>query len=79
MNRTFIAALVVALVATKSGPTMAVNDSAGTAGFNFLKSGVGARPAALGGAYTAVVGDLEATGSNPAGVFGIRERSATLS
>ena len=79
MSRTFIAALVVALVATASEPISAANDSAGTAGFNFLKIGVGARPAALGGAYTAVVGDLEATGWNPAGLFGIRERSATIS
>ena len=38
-----------------------------------------ARPAALGGAYTAVSGDLEATGWNPAGLFGIGERTASIS
>ncbi len=79
MSRTFIAAFAAALVATGTGPASAVNDNTGTAGFSFLKIGVGARPAALGGAYAAVACDLEATGWNPAGLFGIRERSAILS
>lgn len=57
----------------------AINDNAGTTGFNFLKIGVGARPAALGGAYAAVSGDLEATAWNPAGLLGIKERAAALS
>ena len=79
MTRTLVAAVAAALVSTATGPASAINDSAGTAGFNFLKIGVGARPAALGGAYTAISGDLEATGWNPAGLYGIQERTATLS
>jgi len=57
----------------------AVNDKAGTTGYNFLKIGVGARPAALGGAYTAITGDVESTAWNPAGLWGIQERSAAAS
>lgn len=57
----------------------AINENAGTTGFNFLKIGVGARAAALGGAYTAATADLEATAWNPAGLHGIGERTAALS
>ena len=71
--------LALALIAAFSLPTAAINDSAGTTGFNFLKIGVGARPAALGGAYTAVSGDLEASAWNPAGLYGIQRRSGVLS
>ena len=60
-------------------PAWAINDSAGTAGFSFLKIGVGARAAALGGAFTAVRGDLEAAAWNPAGVFDVGARSAAVS
>jgi len=56
-----------------------VNDKAGTTGYNFLKIGVGARPAALGGAFTAITGDVESTAHNPAGLWGIQERRAAAS
>jgi hypothetical protein len=69
-------ALALALYLT---PALAANDNAGTTGFPFLKVGVGARPAALGGAFAAVPGDLEASHWNPAGLWGINQRSATLS
>lgn len=55
------------------------NDNAGTTGFGFLKVGVGARPPALGGAFAAASGDLESSHWNPAGLWGISQRSATLS
>ena len=38
-----------------------------------------ARSAALGGAYAAVSGDVEATAWNPAGLFGVQQRTAALS
>ena len=40
----------------------------GTAGFQFLKLGVGARPVAMGSAYTAVADDANALFWNPAGL-----------
>jgi hypothetical protein len=60
-------------------PATAINGNAGTTGFNFLKIGVGARAAALGGAFTAVAGDVESSAWNPAGLLGVRERTAALS
>lgn len=71
------AAIVAALMLTTGG-AHAINDSAGTTGFSFLKVGVGARAAALGGAYTAIQGDPEASGWNPAGLHGLQERTASL-
>ena len=72
-------ALALAALVLHTGPALALNDNAGTTGFGFLKVGVGARPAALGGAFAAVSGDLEASHWNPAGLWGISTRSATLS
>ncbi len=73
-------ALRLALVAgLLAAPAAAINENAGTAGFSFLKIGVGARAAALGGAFTAVPGDLESAAWNPAGVFGVQARSAAVS
>ena len=60
-------------------PAAAINESAGTTGFNFLKIGVGARASALGGAFVGVSGDLETPAWNPAGLFGVRQRSAAVS
>ncbi|NKB68046.1 MAG: PorV/PorQ family protein [Candidatus Latescibacteria bacterium] len=60
-------------------PATAINENAGTTGFNFLKIGVGARAAALGGAYTAVEAAIEASAWNPAGLLGVPERSASIS
>ncbi len=68
-----------AVVLLMAQTAFAVNDQAGTTGYNFLKIGVGARPAALGGAYTAVTGDVVSTAWNPAGLWGIQERSAAAS
>jgi hypothetical protein len=60
-------------------PTWAINENAGTTAFNFLKIGVGARAAALGGAFAAVSGDPEAVAWNPAGLWGLSRRTAVLS
>ena len=72
-------ALIAFLLAAFLQPAVAINENAGTTGFNFLKVGVGARPTALGGAFAAVSGDLEATAWNPAGLLGLPQRSATVS
>jgi hypothetical protein len=60
-------------------PAAAINANAGTTGFNFLKVGVGARAAALGGANTTLNGDLESTAANPASLWGLDQRTAALS
>ncbi|HJP33501.1 MAG TPA: PorV/PorQ family protein [Candidatus Latescibacteria bacterium] len=73
------ALLAITILAGGANDVEAVNDNAGTTGFSFLKVGVGARAAALGGAYTAISGDLESTAWNPAGVYDIGERAATVS
>tara|TARA_B100000686_G_scaffold344865_1_gene428337 strand:- start:3 stop:938 length:936 start_codon:yes stop_codon:yes gene_type:complete len=70
-----VLALLMALVQS----ALAINSNAGTTGFNFLKIGVGARTAALGGANTALSGDLEVAASNPASLYDVRERTAALS
>jgi hypothetical protein len=74
-----LAAALAVLLTLLSGPAAAVNENAGTTGYGFLKVGVGARPAALGGAFTAVAGDLEGATWNPAGLTGIGQRAAALS
>ncbi|MBT4099572.1 MAG: PorV/PorQ family protein [Gemmatimonadetes bacterium] len=60
-----------------SDSAQAINDSAGTTGFSFLKVGVGARASGLG-AFTAIRGDVEAPGWNPAGLHGLSARTASL-
>ena len=63
-----------------SAPTAhAINANAGTTGFSFLKIGVGARAMALGGAYATATADPEAAAWNPAGLWGINKRTASLS
>ncbi len=51
----------------------------GLAGFSFLKITQAARPAAMADAYTAVVDDVNALYSNPAGLPRIRAREFTFS
>lgn len=48
--------------------SFAINFQPGTTGFQFLKLGVGARPVAMGSAYTAVADDANALFWNPAGL-----------
>jgi hypothetical protein len=76
MYRALVLGALLAAVAVPAGAT---SDNAGTTGFTFLKVGVGARPAALGGAFAGVTGDVEASAWNPAGLVGIEERAAALS
>jgi len=50
----------------------------GTTSANFLKIGVGARPVALGEAYTALAEDVNAIYYNPAGLAFLQRQEATL-
>lgn len=75
-RRCVLPAILLSFLATGS---WAINDSAGTTGFSFLKVGVGARAAALGGAYTTISGDLESTAWNPAGLYDVGDRAAAVS
>lgn len=67
---------VILLLAAPAAADFGAGD-AGTAGANFLKLPVGARAAALGGAYSAVVEDPTALYWNPAGLAGVRRPAAS--
>ncbi|MBN1540844.1 PorV/PorQ family protein [candidate division KSB1 bacterium] len=51
--------------------------SPGTVGFSFLRTQVGARAAGMGGSFLAVPGDIHAVYYNPAGLFQLKNRTAT--
>lgn len=51
----------------------------GSAGAQFLKIGVGARAAAMGGAYTSVTNDLNSVYWNPSGLANVKSISADFS
>ena len=76
LKRIFLPAFIIIL---SLRPATAINANAGTTGFNFLKIGVGARAAALGGANTTLAGDLESTAANPAALWGLGRRTVALS
>ncbi len=73
-----VCVLSAALLLAGAVPATAINDNAGTTGFSFLKICVGARPAAMGGAGTALAADADAPAWNPAGLFGLERRTGTL-
>lgn len=53
--------------------------SYGNSGFDFLRSDMGARSSAIGGATVAIKGDLHGLMTNPAGLVSTREREITFS
>lgn len=61
-----------------TGPALARAEGEGTAGAPFLKIGTSARAEAMGGAYTAVVDDVDATYWNPAGLMQLKRSSIGL-
>ncbi|MDI6792425.1 MAG: PorV/PorQ family protein [bacterium] len=66
---------LVALVAIYlTGQSWAASDETGTTAANFLKIGVGARPAAMGEAYGAIADDAFALYWNPAGLVNLKTR-----
>jgi hypothetical protein len=66
LRRALLGSLAIALGAVPLRAEVFVTP--GEAGFPFLRTPVAARPAALGGAFTAVAGDLGAMEYNPAGL-----------
>lgn len=70
--RTFLACTLLAVSARAADP-------GGTAGFQFLKTQVGARSAAMAGAMVAVTPDMSALHYNPAGVAAISQRGGSFS
>lgn len=71
-----LAALVAAAVLAPSLEAARIHPEAGSTAAAFLKLPVGARPAAMGGAFAAAEGDPYSLYWNPAGVAGLRERRA---
>jgi hypothetical protein len=71
--------LIAFLLSVLVQPVYAIHENAGTTGFNFLKVGIGARGAALGGAFAAVPGDIETPFWNPAGLQGVAQQTMALS
>lgn len=69
MRRLAYACIIAVL---SCGPLHAQNANLGTAGALFLKIPVGARPTAMGGAFTSCGNDAEALFWNPAGVMGVK-------
>lgn len=48
-------------------------------GYDFLRTDIGARPSAMGGAFVAVRGDIHSINYNPAGLSALHERQGTVS
>ncbi|MBI4063394.1 MAG: PorV/PorQ family protein [Elusimicrobia bacterium] len=55
-----------------------LNAAPGTTAADFLKIGLGPRPAALGDAYTGLADDVNAIAHNPAGLMSLRRQEATF-
>ena len=72
--------LVVLVLVLQAAPSAArsVHDQAGTSAFSFLRIGVGARAAALGGAYVSLSEDASALYWNPAALARLNGRRLTL-
>ena len=71
MSRTrvsYAVALIICLVLLPAAFTRAENADAGTSAFPFLKINVGARPVAMGGAFTGLADDESSLYYNPAGI-----------
>ena len=66
--RSLAYAFVLLAITAGQSSAAGIHSSAGTTALNFLKTGVGARPAALASAYTALSDDATACFWNPAGL-----------
>jgi hypothetical protein len=67
-----LAALILAAAACVFGQTNLGGQRVGTSSGSFLRIGVGARAASLGGAYVAICDDVTACAWNPAGLVHLR-------
>lgn len=69
--RTF--SLVALLITLATAPALSQ-----TKGFHFLRNSVGARPAAMGGAFVAIQSDPYAIAANPAALAGLSQRHGSF-
>lgn len=72
-------ALVISVVLLFTAGFVFAASGTGTAAFNFLKIGIGARALGMGGAFTAIADDATATYWNPAGLVKMEGAEATVS
>ncbi len=72
MKRMYGGILCLLVLSFLGNPAAAIDDNAGTTAYSFLKIGVGARPAAIGGSYVGLADDYSALYYNPAGITGAR-------
>jgi hypothetical protein len=70
----FSATLLVSVFLSSALYAGDINSNAGTSVFSFLKVDIGARPMAMGGAFTGVADDESALFYNPAGVSSLEGR-----
>ncbi len=78
VRRTLVGVCILAITAGTALYAEATNSKAGTKGGQFLKIAVGAKPAALGGAFAAVDGDVNSICWNPAGLGSIKQQQAAF-
>ena len=55
------------------------DSTAGVKGFEFLRTHVGARPSAMGGAFLSITGDVHSVFYNPAALAALESRQLTFS
>lgn len=67
-TRKILLASLLALPVAGSSVFAGISDGAGTSAFSFLKINVGARPVAMGGAFTGLADDISALYYNPAAI-----------
>ncbi|MCU0645759.1 MAG: hypothetical protein MUC94_16060 [bacterium] len=75
MKRTSIIIIISFLIFGMNAVVTA--SSPGKAGYDFLRTHVGARPSAMAGAFISMTGDIHSIYFNPAGLATIPGRSAT--
>ncbi len=71
------ATLALLLAGLALSPAFAGKSKIGTSGAQFLRIGAGARPTAMGDAYTAIGGDVNSSYFNPAGLATLRKAELT--
>lgn len=70
--------LLMALIVFSGAGLAIAGNGVGTSAFQFLQIGVGARPAALGGAFVGMSDDINALYWNPAGLAGLKRGELSM-
>jgi len=76
--RTIVLVVLVLILQSVPSAARSIHDQAGTSAFSFLRIGVGARAAALGGAYVSLSEDASALYWNPAALTGLNGHRLTF-